>query len=96
MTMAVAVAVDEEGARVVLVSTSEPRGYLRSGVSLDPGDVLVAGLGHAERDAVEYCQRLSLRLLAIGATRPICPECADVIRLMGAEIATPLKAGEAS
>jgi len=52
--MGVAVVEDANGVRSVLVSTSEPRGYLRPGVSLQEGEKVVVGTGHAEADIVSY------------------------------------------
>jgi len=60
----------------VLIGTSEPRGYLRTGVNLNPGETIVPGVGHAEADIVNFAQRNWLRLLEVGATRSICPSCA--------------------
>lgn len=89
--MGVGVAEDASGARQVLVGTSEPRGYLRPGVTLAPGETLAPGLCHAEVDIVNYAQQNGLRLLEVGATRPICPACAAAIEEAGARAVTPLK-----
>lgn len=91
ITMGVGVAEDASGARQVLVGTSEPRGYLRPGVTLAPGETIAPGVGHAEADIVNYARQNGLRLLEVGATRPICPECAAVIEGAGARAVTPLK-----
>jgi hypothetical protein len=91
ITMGVGVAEDASGARQVLVGTSEPRGYLRPGVTLAPGEMIAPGLGHAEADIVNYAQQNGLRLLEVGATRPICPACAAAIEGAGARAVTPLK-----
>ncbi|XXT16045.1 RHS repeat-associated core domain-containing protein [Sorangium sp. So ce429] len=91
VTVAVGLAKDANGAQRVLVGTSEPRGYLRPGVTLAPGEILAPGLGHAEADIVNFAQRHGLRLLEVGATRPICPSCAALIEGAGAQPVTPLK-----
>jgi RHS repeat-associated protein len=91
VTMGVGLAEDASGAQRVLVGTSEPRGYLRPGVTLAPGEMLASGLGHAEADIVKYAQQNGLRLLEVGATRPICPACAAAIAGAGARAVTPLK-----
>jgi hypothetical protein len=88
ITMGVAVAEDANGARVVLISTSEPRGYLRPGVTLKPGEVLVRGNGHAEADIVAYAQANGLRVVSIGATRPVCASCQNAIGTTTATTAT--------
>ncbi len=91
--MAAAVVEDQDGARTMLISTSEPRGYLRPGVELNPDEVLVPGTGHAEADIVSYANQNGLSIVDIGATRPVCSACADAIAPTGANISTPLKGG---
>jgi filamentous hemagglutinin len=66
-------------------------GALRPGVLLKPGETLAPGLGHAEADIVNFTQQNGLRLLEVGATRPICPSCAAAIEGAGAVPVTPLK-----
>lgn len=91
ITMGVGVAKDANGAQKILIGTSEPRGYLRPGVTLNSGETLVSGTGHAEADIVNYANQNGLNLLEIGATRPICPACAEAINNSGAQAVTPLK-----
>lgn len=54
--MGVAVVENAKGVRSVLVSTSAPRGNLCPGVSLQPGEVMVTGKGHAEADIVAFAE----------------------------------------
>ncbi|WNG18460.1 hypothetical protein [Cystobacter fuscus] len=91
ITMGVGLAEDASGAQRMLIGTSEPRGYLRPGVLLKSGETLAPGLGHAEADIVNFTQQYGLRLLEVGATRPICPSCAAAIEEAGAVPVTPLK-----
>ena len=91
ITMGVAVVEDANGVRSVLVSTSEPNGYLRPGVSLQYGDKVVAGTGHAEADIISYANANNLKVIDIGATRPVCANCQNTIQPTGASISTPLK-----
>ena len=91
ITMGVAVVEDANGTRSVLVSTSEPRGYLRPGVTLQPGETVIAGTGHAEDDIVSYANANGLKIIDIGATRPVCGYCQNVIGPTGANVTTPLK-----
>jgi filamentous hemagglutinin len=91
ITMGVAVVEDAQGVRSVLISTSEPRGYLRPGVTLQPGEKVVAGVGHAEADIVSYANANRLTIIDIGATRPVCASCQNVIAPTGANTATPIK-----
>lgn len=91
ITMGVAVVENKDGIRSVVVSTSEPRGYIRPGVVLQPGETIIVGTGHAEADIVSYANANGLKIIDIGATRPVCSTCQDVIRPTGANITTPLK-----
>lgn len=93
ITMGVAVVEDANGVRSVLISTSEKNGYLRPGVreNLQPGETVVAGTGHAEADIISYAKANGLKVVDIGATRPVCPSCQAAIQPSGANISTPLK-----
>ncbi|MGD7191143.1 DUF6862 domain-containing protein [Ralstonia pseudosolanacearum] len=91
VTMGVGVLQDASGNQVVVVSTSEPRGYLRPGVTLNPGEIVVAGTGHAEADIVNWAAKNGYTVQTIGAGRPICPSCASAISGVDAVPATPLK-----
>jgi filamentous hemagglutinin len=91
ITMGVAVVEDKNGFRSVVISTSEPRGYLRPGVTLQSGEKVVAGTGHAEADIVSCANANGLKVVSIGATRPVCNSCQDIITPTGAGIVTPLK-----
>ena len=42
-------------------------------------------------EIVNYCKTNNLKLVSIGATRPVCPECVNAISTTSAKIATPLK-----
>jgi filamentous hemagglutinin len=64
---------------------------LRPGVTLKPGETMVAGTGHAEADIIAYAKANNLKVIDIGATRPVCGPCQDVIGPIGANISTPLK-----
>jgi hypothetical protein len=91
ITMGSGVVEDASGDRSMLISTSEPRGYLRPGVTLNPGETMVSGTGHAEADIASYAVDNDLTLVSVGATRPVCAGCQSVLGPTGADIATPLK-----
>jgi filamentous hemagglutinin len=91
ITMSAAVVEDSAGQRSVLIGTSEPRGYLRPGVELRRGERVVAGTGHAEADIVSHATANELKVVSIGATRPVCQGCQQAIHPTTAEIVTPLK-----
>ena len=91
ITMAVAEVEDITGNRFNLVSTSEPRGYLRPGVTLKPGEIMVTGTGHAEVDIVKYANAHNLKIINIGATRPVCTTCVGAIETTTGTIVTDIK-----
>jgi hypothetical protein len=88
---AVGMGIDEQGALRTVIGTSEEGGYLRPGVMLNDGEDLAAGFGHAERDVLDFMNGNNIDAWVVGATRPICPECAAAIEDSGAEPATPLR-----
>jgi filamentous hemagglutinin len=89
--MSVGVVEDANGARSVLIGTSEPRGYLRPGVTLNSGERVVPGMGHAEADIANFVKANNMKLIDIGATRPVCVPCVNTISPTGANVSTPLK-----
>lgn len=91
ITMGVSVGRDGADTLRTVVSTSEPRGYLRPGVTLKPGEELSRGDGHAEVSGINYMRENKINPIAVGAGRPICGPCADTINDAGALPATPLK-----
>ena len=95
ITLAVGLALDSKGVRRVLIgaseATSKGEAYLRPGVTLKAGETLVPGIGDAEENIVLYAQNNGLKLLEVGATRPICVVCAWLIDVAGAKAVTPLK-----
>jgi hypothetical protein len=92
ITMAVGLAEDASGSRFVLIGSSERMGYLRRSVlPLNPGEIRIQGIGHAEADIVNFVRQNGLNLLEIGATRPICRSCASLIDEVGATPVTRLK-----
>lgn len=91
VTMAVGIVEADNGDKTTVVGTSEPRGYLRPGVSLEKGEIVAPGNGHAETDIIDWAEHREQRVITIGAGRPICPPCAGEIRRVDAQPATRLK-----
>ncbi len=96
ITMAVGVAEDEEGNLHVLIGTSEKRQavpYIRKPVQplIQPSDIVVPGTGHAEVNVVKYAQAHDWKILAVAATRKVCPACVGVIEGAGAVVASERK-----
>jgi filamentous hemagglutinin len=79
------------GPRAVIVGTSEPRGYLRPGVTVEADEIVAEGCGHAECNVIDRAVTEGVQLEAVGAGRPICPTCAERINESGAQPATPLR-----
>ncbi len=91
VTMGVGVTDDGQ----VLVGTSEG-GYLRKGVTLEDGETLAPGdTHHAEQNIMQWAQQNGQNLVAVGAGRPICEACDDVLRETVGEngIASPTRRG---
>jgi hypothetical protein len=91
ITMGAAIVEDANGTRSMLIGTSEPGGYLRPGVTLKPGETMIPGPMHAEQDIINYATANNLKVIEIGATRPVCPNCVNAINPTGATITTPIK-----
>lgn len=95
LTMGAGTGVDEAGNWRRVVGTSEPRGYLRKGVTLNDGEELATGDGHAEESILAYMKEKGIKPKYVGAGIPICgPErhdCARQIIEAGAVPVTPLK-----
>ena len=91
VTMGVGAGRDAQGNLRTVVGTSEPRGYLRPGVTLRPGEELARGFGHAEDDIVSYMLRNDISPLSVSAGRPICPRCGRLIGGAGARPGSRLR-----
>jgi hypothetical protein len=91
ITMVTSIGRDEAGNLRTVVSTSEPRGYLRPGVTLKDGEELATGDGHAEVSGIDYMNQHGITPVAVGAGKPICTPCETTIDNAGAAPATKLK-----
>ncbi len=94
VTMAAGIAEEGEAdavRRYMLIGTSESNSYIRPGVSLNPGEIVVPGELDAEQNIVNFITNNKIRLVEIGATRPVCPDCVAAIKPTGATITTPLR-----
>ena len=94
ITMAAAVVEDANGVRSVLIGTSEAGGQLRGPVRaiIQQGETIVSGTGHAEVNIINHAAANNLRIISIGATRPICLPCQGAIGPTGGQISTPFRA----
>ncbi|MBI2377229.1 MAG: VCBS repeat-containing protein [Deltaproteobacteria bacterium] len=85
----IAVTETAEGTRVVTSSEPVLRPAQRS--MLRPGEVAGAGPGHAEVTGVQAAQGMALTPTGVGASRPICPACAEFLEGLGIKPLSPLK-----
>ena len=93
VTMGAAVLEDAQGNRRVVIGTSEPNGYLRSGArsALQAGEIVIPGYGHAEADIVTWAAPNNYKVIAVAAGRPICENCVQSIEGAGGIVASPKK-----
>lgn len=87
--MGVGSGVDASGQVRTVVGTSEPGGYLRPRVSLNPWEELATGTEHTESSILNYMSDNGIEPNQIAAGRPICSSCADAINEAGANPASP-------
>lgn len=91
LSLAVAVAEDAAGKRSFLIGTSERYGYLR-GIEPELGETVIVGPNrHPELDLLEHAEEQGLKIIDIGATRPIDETIAGKIAQSGAHVSTPFK-----
>lgn len=100
ITMAVGLVERPDGTRFMIVATSEEgvkitplRGDAKALVASWDDAVPIPGAGHAEMDIVNYAKNNDLKLVQIGATRPVCRQCASGPNFIpfDTEIVTPIK-----
>jgi RHS repeat-associated protein len=85
VTMGVGQGTDATGAVRTIVGTSEPGGYLRPGVLLQDGEDLAQGLGHAEKQIIDYMKAMGIQPSGVAAGRPMCSACVQIVEDAGAE-----------
>lgn len=97
VTIAVGIAEDAQGARHILVSSSEQ--YSADPVSmrpqvasaLRPDEIRVPAGDHAEINIIAYAKANNLRLIAVGAGRPYCETCGPALDAAGVLATGPRK-----
>lgn len=89
--MAAGVGIDPAGNPRKVVGTSEPNGYLRPGVGLEPDEELARGTGHAEVNIIDHMRNNQIAPVAMGAGRPICSPCEEYLSRSNTRPATELK-----
>jgi RHS repeat-associated protein len=93
-TMAYGLARDGSGKIVKIVGNNgSQNGYIRPGVRkiLAPDEIIASGREDAEMNVLMYMKQNNLEPITIGATRPVCDNCAMSLSFEGVMIATPLK-----
>jgi filamentous hemagglutinin len=89
--MGAGIGTDSGGNLRTVIGTSEDGGYLRPDITLDPGEELATGSGHAETNILGYMKDNGIKPIWIAAGRPICGPCAEAIAQAGASPAGPLR-----
>ena len=63
ITMAAGVAETAEGEQLHVIATSEPRGYLRKGVTTNSDEIVATGDGHAETTIIDWSNEQGHRVV---------------------------------
>jgi RHS repeat-associated protein len=87
----VTIAVTKTAEGVDVVSSSEKAVRPAVQAALQPGEVAVRGAGHAEVTGVNGARQIGLTPTGVGASRGICPSCADFLRGAGVAALSALK-----
>ena len=87
----VTIAVTKTAEGVDVVSSSEKAVRPAVQAALRPGEVAVQGAGHAEVTGVNGARQMGLTPTGVGASRGICPSCADFLRSAGVSALSALK-----
>ncbi len=92
-TTAVGTAQNADGSTRTLVGSSEGRLRPAQRAALQPGEVAVAGKRgvHAEMNVLSAAERNGQKLVAVAASRGICPKCLAVLAAARVAIASVLK-----
>ncbi|RQO65478.1 sugar-binding protein [Pedobacter sp. KBW01] len=90
-TIAVGEGTDASGNSVRVVGSSEARLRPSQRAALQPGEVEARGAGHAEVTVLNYAKANNVKIGSVGASRPICFNCALTIQANGVAAVTPLK-----
>jgi ferredoxin len=91
VTTAVGLATTADGNNVTLVASSEKVLRPAQIAALQPGEVAVSGVGHAEATIMNYADKTGMSVQAVAANRPICTSCAVSVASGGAQAVTPYK-----
>jgi len=90
-TTAVAKVTNPDGTESIVVASSRKRLDRIQRQNLKPNEVEAIGEGHAEVTIINHAMKNEQIVVDIAASRPICPNCADEIKKIGANPVSPLK-----
>ena len=93
LTTAVAIVVDSSGKELRLVGSSRRTLNRAQRAALRPGEVPVAGAGHAEITVLNAASHKQFIVKAVASTRPVCTECRKAIEAASAEVIEPKSEG---
>lgn len=90
-TIAVGEGTDASGNSVRVVGSSEARLRPSQRAALKGGEIEATGKGHAEVTVLNFAKANDIKVQSVGASRPICFNCAWTIQANGVAAVTPLK-----
>jgi len=101
VTMASGVLESSDGQRQLVSGTSEHlrsgRPYVRPEVAEAMGpraETVARGTGHAEQNIVSHARENGMKVVSVGAGRPVCGDCVKAIEGAGGTVASPKKREE--
>jgi hypothetical protein len=86
LTTAVADVVNPDGTKQRLVGSSRRTLNAVQRAALKPGEIPVAGSGHAEITVLNAARLRGQVVRAVASSRPVCAQCRKAIEVVGAKI----------
>ncbi len=82
-----AVGLTEDGSTII--GSSEETLRRAQKALLSPGEIAAEGLGHAEETVINTAKGLNKKVAEMGARRPICSDCEELMKSKNIEIKSP-------
>jgi len=86
LTTAVADVINSDGTQERLVGSSRRALNRAQRAALKPGEIPVAGSGHAEITVLNAARLRGQIVKAVASSRPICEQCRKAIEVAGAKV----------
>ncbi len=94
LTTAVADVINSDGTQERLVGSSRRTLNPAQRAALKPGEIPVAGSGHAEITVLNAAKLRSQVVKAVAASRPMCAQCRKAIEVAGGKVIEHEKNGQ--